>query len=85
MHKLAEMDPKPVVVLQIRQNPIYCFINDVVLKGTSIFCFDEHLVNPKTWYLVGDATDAKSYHPSITLGAAKQKSIHKRRLTAPSP
>lgn len=30
MHNLAMMDPKPTVVLQIRQNPVYCFNNDTV-------------------------------------------------------
>jgi hypothetical protein len=54
MHELAKMDPKPVVVLQIRQNPIYCFKNDDVLIGTSTSDFHEILDKTETWYLVGN-------------------------------
>ena len=53
MHKLAKMDPKPVVVLEIRKTPIYCFTNDTVLSGNSPSDFSEYLENPETWYLVG--------------------------------
>ncbi len=53
MHNLAMMDPKPTVVLQIRQNPVYCFNNDTVTEG-ALPDFALCLREPDTWYLVGD-------------------------------
>lgn len=54
MQKLAKMEPKPVVVLEVRKTLIYCFKNDAVLSGTHATDFSDDLINPETWYLVGD-------------------------------
>jgi hypothetical protein len=57
MHEVAKMDPKPVVVLQIHKNSIYCFKDNNVLTvgAEDIHDLDKYLNDPKTWYLVGDA------------------------------
>ena len=90
MHRLAMMDPKPVMVLEIRKHPVYCFTNNTVLSGNSPYDFTEYLVKPQTWYLVGNvhiklAVWSWYPHPRSDADVAKHKILYEYRLTAPSP
>ena len=53
MRCLAQIKPLPVVVLDIRNNQTLCFTGDKVMSGTRAD-FASYLVDPNTWYLVGD-------------------------------
>ena len=57
------MKPLPVVVLDIRNNQTLCFTRDKVMSGKRAD-FASYLMDPNTWYLVGDTGLDHAEYPS---------------------